>query len=295
MNNLAVWYARLDANDLQARLSEAASKEDVKSFKRQMAKAHTKDHIRAFNRLTHIVDGEPRIISDPPLIVPVEEALPEREAESLEQAMQKILAQYVETLQNNRRHLLGQYRLVHTAMKVVGVGSVGNDAWIALLLGVDNDDPLFLQFKEAQPSVLAPFVTESSPYSHHGERVVRGQRLMQASSGIMLGWTKAGGLRGKEQDLYVRQLWDWKISGGEWGASHAADCAYAEACAWTLARAHARSGDRIAIASYLGAKDVFDSALADFAEAYADQNERDYQALAEAANSGRITADAGSS
>jgi len=183
--------------------------------------------------------------------------------------------------------------MVDVARKVVGVGSVGTRAWIALMLGRDDQDPLFLQFKEAQPSVLEEF-TAKSRYANHGERVVAGQHLMQASSDIFLGWLHVdSGIDGKPRDLYGRQLKDWKGSFDTEGVLPEGATIYGQTCGWTLARAHARSGDRIAIAAYLGQGDAFDRAVADFSEAYADQNERDYDALTQAVNSGRITAQAG--
>jgi uncharacterized protein (DUF2252 family) len=199
---------------------------------------------------------------------------------------------YGRTLPRERRQLLAQFRLVHMARKVVGVGSVGTRSWILLLLGRDDSDPLFLQAKEAQASVLEQYVGPSE-FAHHGERVVAGQRSMQASGDIFLGTGRVRDDDGQDRDFYVRQLRDWKFSVEIQLLRPEGLQLYAALCGWTLARAHARSGDRIAIAAYLGGSDVFDRALARFAAAYADQNERDYRGLTDAVKSGRITAEHG--
>jgi uncharacterized protein (DUF2252 family) len=199
---------------------------------------------------------------------------------------------YRRTLATDRRRLLTSYRYVHAARKVVGVGSVGARAWILLLVGRDDADPLFLQFKEAQSSVLEPFLGKSQ-FSQHGQRVVDGQRMMQSASDIMLGWERIKTIDGQQRDFYIRQLWDAKGSAEVELMEPAGLEAYGRISGWTLARAHARSGDRIAVAAYLGRGDTFDRAMASFAEAYADQNERDYNALREAASSGRVAADTG--
>jgi uncharacterized protein (DUF2252 family) len=199
---------------------------------------------------------------------------------------------YTRTLPRDRRHLLESYRYVHAARKVVGVGSVGTRSWILLLLGRDQNDPLFLQFKEAQPSVLESFLGKSR-YTQHGRRVVEGQRMMQAAPDIMLGWERIVTIDGEKRDFYIRQLWDAKGSVDVDLMDPRELEAYAKVCGWTLARAHARSGDRIAIAAYLGAGGAFDRAMTSFAEAYADQNERDYRALQEAVASGRVVAELG--
>jgi uncharacterized protein (DUF2252 family) len=291
-SNLDVWYARLDETDLIAHWQQEASRKQIEVLERSAAKARTKDSMRAFAKLTHEVDGEPRIISDPPLIVPIEELLPEVERARLEDALTAVLRSYRRSLQGDRKHLLEEFRMVHVARKVVGVGSVGTRAWIVLLLGRDEGDPLFLQFKEAQDSVLARFVGRGS-YSNQGQRVVEGQRLMQAASDIFLGWDRIQGMDDKARDFYVRQLWDWKASADIDGMSSSTMGFYGQACAWALARAHARSGDRIAIAEYLGKGDAFDLAIAEFAESYAEQNERDYAAFAEAVKSKRLVAETG--
>ncbi len=291
--NLDVWYARLDVESVMAEMRSLAPKSMVKRTEKTLAKARASDSMRVFSKLTREVDGEPRIISDPPLIEPIHElaGVPDRDA--LYAELHTVVRSYRETLQSDRRVLLEQYRLVDVARKVVGVGSVGTRAWIALLLGRDGGDPLFLQLKEAQPSVLEPFAGKSEAATC-GERVVNGQHLMQTSSDIFLGWVHVkDGLDGKERDFYGRQLKDWKGSAEIEAMLPRGMELYAGLCGWTLARAHARSGDRVAIAAYLGSGDTFDRAVSSFAEDYADQNERDYQALVDAAASGRVTVTTG--
>ena len=290
--DLEVWYARLEVEPLLAELRPALTRQQRKRLDRDVAKARTRDSLRAFSKLTHEVDGEPRIISDPPLIVPVEELAPTATEAEQTKVVRDFLRGYRDSLSTDRRVLLGRYRFAHLARKVVGVGSVGTEAWIALLLGRDRQDPLFLQVKEAQPSVLEPFVGKST-YRNHGARVVAGQRLMQAASDIFLGWRRMPRSSGGTVDFYARQLKDWKGT-VELGVMRPDEmAAYGRTCGWALARGHARSGDRIAIASYLGGGTPFDRALVAFAEAYADQNERDYEALVEAARSGRVKAETG--
>ena len=291
MRDLDVWYARLDVAAVMERWRAQASPTTQRLFARAIEKAHTKDSIRALARLTRRVDGRLRIVGDPPLIVPVEDLASGIPAQRVEDMARSVLRAYRRTLPGERRRLLERYRYVHLARKVVGVGSVGTRAWIALLLGRDDDDPLFLQIKEAEASVLEPHLGPSR-YANHGRRVVEGQRLMQAASDIFLGWFRTPGtLDGVARDFYVRQLWDWKASADI--EARPPGPIYAEMCGWTLARAHARSGDRIAIAAYLGAGDRFDRAVQAFAEAYADQNERDHRALAEAVQAGRVAATTG--
>jgi uncharacterized protein (DUF2252 family) len=289
--NLDVWYERLDVSAIVETWSVEATKKQRKKFERNLAKARTKDSLRAFSKLTRAVNGEVRIISDPPLIVPFQELFADV-AEEAEKRLRAVLGEYRSTLPDERRHLLDQYRYVDTARKVVGVGSVGTRAYIVLLLGRDGRDPLFLQAKEAEASVLEPYVRPSE-YGSHGRRVVEGQRLMQAASDSFLGWLTALGPDGKERDFYVRQLWDQKGSALVDVMSVTEMTAYAQVCGSTLARAHARSGDRIAIASYLGAGDRFDLAVAEFAESYADLNERDYRALRAAVDERRLAAEEG--
>ncbi len=292
MGNLAVWYARLDEKELAARFEADVKEHDIEALRRAARKARAKDSVRALSKLTHEVDGELRFISVPPLIVPIEELLPERHAADLQQIFQGLVRTYRSTLPEDRRHLLESYRYVHMARKVVGVGSVGTRAWVILMVGLDGQDPLVLQAKEAQASVLEPYVG-ASLFPNHGERVVAGQRLMQAASDIFLGWDQVTGLDDIERDFYLRQLWDGKGSADIEGMTYERLVAYVKACGWTLARTHARSGDRVAIASYMGSGDVFDEAIATFSEAYADQNELDHRALLDAVDNGRVVARTG--
>jgi uncharacterized protein (DUF2252 family) len=292
MGNLDVWYARLEAEPLLRSWQDEAGARR-KTIDKGLARAYRKGHLRAFEKLTHTVDGQPRIVSDPPLVVAIEDLLPPDQHALAEELLHSVLRAYRESLPNHRRHLLDGYRPVHFARKVVGVGSVGTRAWVGLLLGSDDGDPLFLQVKEAQRSVLEPYAGPSH-YEFCGRRVVEGQRLMQAATDILLGWPH--GVRGPDgvvRDFYVRQLWDAKGSVPIEELTARGLGRYAHACGWTLARAHARSGDRGAIAAYLGQSDRFDRALVEFAEAYADQNERDFAALATAVESGRVEAETG--
>ena len=287
--DLDVWYARLDSEGLRAELKAAGDRKQDKVLKKTETKARTKDSMKAFSRLTEVVDGERRIVSDPPLLTPVRE-LVDRDQDEIEEEITGLLGAYQDTLPGDRRHLVEGYRYLDLARKVVGIGSVGTRCWIVLLVGRDDDDPLFLQVKEAGESVLEPAL-ERSRFANRGQRIVEGQRLMQASSDIFLGWIhNERGLDGVARDFYVRQLWDWKASADLEAVIPRGLELYGRACAWTLARAHARSGDRIAIAAYLGKGDVFSRAVAEFADAYADLNQRDYGALADARREGRIVA-----
>ena len=296
MNNLDVWYARADVDSAreQFQFAERMTARQLKALEAGKAKARTADSMKALRKLTQSVDGSPRIVADPPLIVPIRDMLPsEADAADTFGELEALLGRYRRTLQTDRRILLEQYELTDMALKVVGVGSVGTRCWIVLMLGRDDSDPLFLQVKEAQQSVLAPFAG-ASKFANEGQRVVAGQRLMQAASDIFLGWNRIdAGLDGRQRDFYVRQLRDWKFSLDINAMVPDGMKLYGELCAWTLARAHARSGDRIAIAAYLGGSGVFDTAITEFAALYADQNERDFRALADAAASGRITATPG--
>ena len=277
MNQLDVWYAHLDIESVVKEFSSQFKPKLVKRADKQLAKARTKDSMTAFSKLTEVVDGKPRIVDQSPLIVPARELATGDEFERLWTTLQGVLRGYRETLEFDRRVLLENFELTDLAHKVVGVGSVGTRAWIALMLGRDGQDPLFLQVKEADASVLEEFLGPSE-FKNHGERVVVGQRLMQASSDIFLGWLHVdAGLDGKPRDFYGRQLKDWKGSAEIEQMVPKAMAAYGMLCGWTLARAHARSGDRIAIAAYLGNGDSFDRALVEFSKAYADQNDRDYQ------------------
>jgi uncharacterized protein (DUF2252 family) len=287
-----VWYARASVSELRELLRAQRGATGGRRLDRTVEKGRRKDSARAFAKLGLFRDGEARIRADPPLIVPIADLVDRPAARRLERAARKLVDSYRRSLPGDRRRLLERYQFVDLAHKVVGVGSVGTRCWVILLLGRDSGDPVFLQAKEAPRSVLERFVGKSE-YSNQGQRVVEGQRLMQAASDIFLGWLRApAGIEDLNlRDFYVRQLWDSKIS-FDIAAMRASELAlYARLCAWTLARAHARSGDSIAIASYLGSSDVFDRAIADFAEAYADQNERDHAALVDAVASGRITAE----
>ena len=286
---LDVWYAHLD---IEPALSQFRAQVQAKRYKlaeKLLAKAHTADSTKALDKLTTLVDGRRRIISDPPMIVPVEEVFADVQADSIYQLIHTVLGKYQRTLQSDRRHLLEQFTMVQVARKVVGVGSVGTRAWVLLMDAADGVEPLFLQAKEAQPSVLAEYAGRSR-YANQGERVVAGQHLMQAQSDIFLGWTRISAPDGVDRDFYVRQLKDWKFSVPIEIMLPEGMTIYARLCGWTLARAHARSGDRIALAAYLGGSDKFDQAIADFAETYADQNELDYAALQAAVRDGKAEA-----
>ena len=287
MRHIDVWYTRLDADTIVQGFSVNMTTRAKRRMQADLAKARTKDSVRALAKLCRTVDGELRIIGNPPLITPIEDVLPGAEQTHLDGVIRRMIETYAESLPPDRRELLGRYRYVHAARKVVGVGSVGTRAWILLLLGLDDGDPLFLQFKEAQASVLEPFLGKSR-FAQHGERIVAGQRMMQAAADIMLGWERIEAIDGETKDFYIRQLWDAKGSAEIELMKPAGLSAYGAICGWTLARAHARSGDAVTISSYLGKKDSFDQAMVAFGETYADQNERDYQALRKAARKGRI-------
>jgi len=291
MRNLEVWYTRFEVEKLMPQLRSQVGGKMRKRLDKVVTKAQRRDSVHAFTKLSQEVGGERRIVSDPPLVVRLAD-FPESDRRDHARAdLERLLHEYSLTLQHQRRLLLEQFRLVDLARKVVGVGSVGTGAWIALLLGRDGQDPLFLQFKEAQPSVMEEFAG-ASEYCNAGERVVAGQRIMQASSDIFLGWlTVEQSVYGGSRDYYVRQLRDWKGSLAVEEMDPRALSVYGQLCAATLAHAHARSGDRIAIASYLGSGDVFDRAILSFSEAYAEQNDRDYAALLQAVETGRVRAE----
>jgi uncharacterized protein (DUF2252 family) len=292
MKNLDVWYARLEMESVLAEFGPQFHPKQLKRTEKAVAKARTKDSMAAFSKLTEIVDGQPRIVDESPLIVPIAALAPDGRDEMFGE-LRDLMRQYRDTLAFDRRVLLEQFELTDFARKVVGVGSVGTRAWIALLLGRDGEDPLFLQMKEAEASVLEEFLG-ASEFSNHGQRVVVGQRLMQATSDIFLGWVHvAAGMDGQARDFYGRQLKDWKGSAEIEQMVPTGMSAYGRLCGWTLARAHARSGDRIAIASYLGKSDRFDRAVLAFSDAYADQNDADYKALQAAVDSGRVKAETG--
>jgi len=287
---LEVWYARLDVEDGLEILRAKVGEEALGRTRKAMAKARTRDSMQVLKKLTTVVDGQRRITSNPPLVVPIEELTDRHSADEILSQMGTLLTQYRRTLNADRRHLIAQFRLVGVARKVVGVGSVGTRAWILLLEADGGQEPLFLQAKEAQRSVLADYCG-ASKYRNEGQRVVAGQHLMQAASDIFLGWQHVeSGLDGGSRDFYVRQLRDWKYSAVIEQMVLPGLVAYAELCGWTLARAHARSGDRIAIAGYLGKSDKFDQALVKYAEQYADRTVADHAALAGAVTDGRIEA-----
>ena len=287
---LDVWYAHLDIEPALAQFRSQLKAKRYKLAEKLLAKAHTSDSMKAVGKLTAMVDGQRRIVSDPPMIVPIEEVFADVQADTIYQLLRTVLGKYRRTLQSDRRHLLNQFAMVQVARKVVGVGSVGTRAWVVLLDAADGVEPLFLQAKEAQPSVLAEYAGRSQ-YANQGERVVAGQHLMQAQSDIFLGWTRVSNpVDGVDRDFYVRQLRDWKFSVPIEMMLPEGMAVYAGLCGWTLARAHARSGDRVALAAYLGGSAKFDQAIADFAETYADQNERDHAALQDAVKNGKAEA-----
>jgi uncharacterized protein (DUF2252 family) len=297
MGTLGAWYDQLPVEVLMNLVRDEVrvkrvSKKEGRAFERDIRQAHTRDSTRVLAKRAQHVEGELRIVADPPLIIPIEDIIvPGSEWEDPEPLIKKLLSTYRRTL-GHQHHPIEEFRYVHAAYKMVGVGSVGTRCYIMLLLGRDVGDPLFLQVKEAQASVLERFVGQST-YRHHGERVVAGQRLMQAATDIFLGWIRIRGLDDVTRDYYVRQFHDWKGGADVDNLLPPGAILYARVCGATLARAHARWGDRIAIASYLGKSDAFDRAIADFSVVYADQNERDYAAFAQAVNSGRLTARTG--
>ncbi len=293
MDNLDVWYSHMDVEGVISELGAQLKPTMAKRTEKTIAKARTRDSMSAFSKLTEAVDGSVRIVNQSPLIVPITELAGERRRDEVFEGLHQLLRAYRNTLEFDRRVLLEQFELADFARKVVGVGSVGTRAWIALMLGRTGQDPLFLQLKEAEASVLEEFLGPSG-FANHGERVVTGQQLMQASSDIFLGWLHVEqGIDGKARDFYGRQLKDWRGSAEIEQMIPRGLRTYGGLCGWTLARAHARSGDRIAIAAYLGQGTSFDRAILEFSKAYAEQNDRDYQALTAAVDSGRITAQTG--
>jgi uncharacterized protein (DUF2252 family) len=291
-SHLDVWYDRLDAAEIVERFGGRLGRKGRILFAEPFANAHRKNSIRAVKRLTEHVDGELRFRNVPPLLVRLTELVSPDDARRDVDIVRAALRQYAASLAADRRFLFETYRFVDMARKVVGVGSVGTRAWILLFSGRDGRDPLVLQMKEAQASVLEPYLGKSV-YRNHGERVVRGQRLSQAAIDVFLGWQRSLGIDGRERDFYIRQLWDWKASVDLSTMNESGLRAYTRACGWSMARAHARSGDRLAIAAYLGSGERFDKAMARFSEAYADQNERDYDRLAEAVAGGELAAERG--
>ncbi len=295
MGGLQAWYEHLEAGALLTMVRKEVAvkhvgKRQLRANEEMVAKARSRDSARVLSKRVGTVDGELRIVADPPIIVPVEDLVPPG-TPWMDPApvIKKLLASYRRTL-TQHHHPLEEYRYVHAARKVVGVGSVGTRCWIVLLVGRDDRDPLFLQVKQAEPSVLEGFLGPST-YRHHGQRVVAGQRLMQAATDIFLGWQRIAGLDGVTRDYYVRQFHDWKGSADVETMDVRAATLYARICGATLGRSHARWGDRIAIAAYLGKGPAFDRAIADFAVAYGDQNERDHATFARAVASGRLAAE----
>ncbi|MBJ7459658.1 MAG: DUF2252 domain-containing protein [Thermoleophilaceae bacterium] len=291
MSNLEVWHQRLEVDRLLELLKANARTASAKRVTKLADKAYTRDSIREFTKLTEVVDGKLRIAAAPPIIVPVEDVAKHFDIdiseEYVENFLRTVIDSYKERLLTDRKRLLDQYELVHLARKIVGVGSVGTRVWIVLLIGRDTGDPLFLQIKEAGPSVYERYLGRSD-YEFAGQRVIAGQRLMQGASDPLLGWDNFTTPDGIEREFYVRQLKDWKGSAKIEKFSPESLAEYASLCARVLARAHARSGDRIAIASYIGKGDALGHALADFSAAYADQNDRDYARMREAVADGRI-------
>jgi uncharacterized protein (DUF2252 family) len=292
MSHLDVWYERINASELVDRFGGKLGAKGRIVFARPFAKARRKTSLRAVKKLTERVDGELRFRSVPPLLVPFRERSDPGDGRDESDYIREVLHEYATSLDPDRRYLFETYRFVDMARKVVGVGSVGTIASVFLLVGREGKDPLVLQVKQAQASVLEPYLG-TSEFENHGERVVRGQWISQAASDIFLSWQRSEALDGNEYDFYVRQLWDWKASADLSTLSEAGLHAYTRACGWSLARMHARSGDRLAIAAYLGAGSNLDKAIARFSAVYADQNERDYQRLAAAVAAGEIDAESG--
>jgi len=291
-SHLDVWYDRLNASELVDKFGGLLGKKGRILFAKPFAKARRKTSLRAVEKLTERVDGTPRFRSVPPLLVPLRELVDPADARKDTDIAQAALDAYATSLDEDRRYLFATYQFVDMARKVVGVGSVGTRAWVLLFAGRGGQDPLVLQMKEAQASVLEPYLGASA-FDNHGERVVRGQRLSQAAIDVFLGWQRSPGLDGVDRDFYIRQLWDWKASIDLSTMDESGLHAYTRACGWSMARAHARSGDRVAVAAYLGAGPKFDQAIAQFSPAYADQNELDYQRLADAVSAGEVSAESG--
>jgi uncharacterized protein (DUF2252 family) len=285
-DTLQVWYSRMTVADIRARWGGRADEKTARRFDRQIEKAMTRDSALASSKLAKVVDGHPRMISNPPLVVAVSDLLGEGDLHDFDGLVRDALRGYRSTLSGAHQHLLERFHYGDAARKVVGVGSVGTRSWALLMVGMDGE-PLMLQLKEAGESVLAPHAGRSR-YSNQGQRVVRGQQLLQASSDIFLGWSRARTADQHPRDFYVRQLWDWKLSADVERQSAPTMAIYAQMCGWTLARGHARSGDRSAIGAYLGRSESFDVAMAQFASAYADQNDADYQGFVDAAQAGRV-------
>ncbi len=294
IGNLALWYSRVDVEEAQRLLGDELDPRMRKRLTKSVAKARGRDHLRDLNRLTEVVDGHRRIVGDPPLVVPVSQLAGDMRRDQIDSAVEDILLEYAASLGPGLRELVGSYTFVDLARKVSGVGSVGTRCWLVLMRGRDDDDHLFLQVKEAQESVLARHLGPN-PHATEGQRVVAGHQIMQAASDIFLGWHRTTGLDGETRDFYVRQLHDWKGSPTVETMSPEGLRRYAGVCAWTLARAHARSGDRIAIAAYLGDDDRLPQAIADFAHSYADLNEQDHATFSTAVEDGELAGAGGGS
>jgi uncharacterized protein (DUF2252 family) len=291
-STLDAWYERLNADELTARFGTELDPEGRDLIARTFAKGRRKTNARAARKLTEEVDGTLRFASIPPLLTPLHEVSGAPVPDERDEYVRSLIEQYAGGLHADQEHLFRAYDFVDMARKVVGVGSVGTRAWIFLFVGRGGKDHLVLQAKEAQASVLEPYLG-ASEYDTHGERVVRGQRMMQAASDLFLSWQRSPALDGVERDFYVRQLWDWKASADLSRMTERGLHTYSRACAWSLARSHARSGDRLAIAAYLGKGEGFDKAIARFATRYADQNELDYRRLVDAVVAGEIDAEEG--
>jgi len=279
MGHLDVWYERITVDDIAARWGATASKAMTRRFERTVQRARSKNRLRAFEKLVETSDGVSRFRSDPPVLVPARDLIEEHELDELMTTIGRSLQLYRRTLSPDRRVLLDRYRFVDLARKVVGVGSVGTRCWVALLIGDDESDPLFLQVKEATASVLEEHLG-ASRYDQHGQRVVEGQRLIQSSPDVFLGWERGRGVDGVDRDYYFRQLWDWKGSADLDRIRPEGLAMYAALCGRCLAHAHARTGDSVAIAAYLGKGRTLTSSLVEFARRYADQNEADHRGYA---------------
>lgn len=278
MTNLDVWYSRITVDEIAQRWGQSASKAMMRRFQRTVDKAKSKDRLRAFGKLVTVENGQARFRSDPPVLVPARDLIGFEDVDALWNMVSNALENYRTTLTPDRRFLIGRYRFVDLARKVVGVGSVGTRCWVALLIGDDDSDPLFIQVKEAQASVMEPYLG-ASEYDQHGQRVVEGQRLIQSAPDMFLGWERIAGVDGVERDFYFRQLWDWKGSADLETMSAESMTLYGSICGRNLAQAHARTGDSAAIAGYLGGGRTAVSSLLDFATRYADQTEADHQAF----------------
>lgn len=285
MSMLDVWYAHLDIDRLLPRFHSLLNATNTPGVWHAVAEAHAQDSHRSLEMLTEFVGEEPRIVGDPPVIEPIEDLGGDVNSPSMKW-LHAVIRSYAPTLQPELRHLLDQYRLVHVARKVAGIGSVGVDTWIVMLLEHAFGSPVVLQVRRVEASVLERFGPKAA-FSNHGQRVVWGQRLMQATDDIFLGWERVT-REGRESDYYIRQLPDWRGSADVAGLTPAGMELWGRMCGWTLARGHARSGDRITIASYLGRSDSVDRALVKFPRAYADQNERDYEGFQKAVRKGRV-------